>query len=338
MQDIEAIRDLVQKPQTIFITTHQNPDADALGSSLGLAGYLKKKGHRVTVVTPTDYPDNLKWMSGNDEVIAFEEKSRVAVTRLIAEADVIFCLDFSALSRIRDMEPLVRQARARKVIIDHHLEPEGFADFMYWDSKAAATAELIYRLIDQLGDADLVDIPMAECLYAGIMTDTGSFRHASTTGDVHRVAAALLDTGIEVNPIHRRIYDNVSIDKLRFLGYILNEKLVVLPQYKAAYITITADELKRFRSKAGDTEGMVNYALSVEGVVMAAILIDRGDEIKMSLRSVGDFSVRELACRHFEGGGHKNASGGRTKMTLKETEAKLLEVLPLYQEQLLETV
>ncbi|WP_266368479.1 DHH family phosphoesterase [Tellurirhabdus rosea] len=334
MQELEAIRQFIQTPQTIFITTHQNPDADAMGSSLGLAGYLKKRGHRVTVVTPTDYPENLKWMSGTDEVIVFEEKNRVAVTRLLDETDLIFCLDFSAMARIRDLEPLVRQARARKILIDHHLEPEGFADAMFWDSKAAATAELIYRLISQLGDAELIDKPIAECLYAGIMTDTGSFRHASTTGDVHRVAAALHDVGIEVNTIHRRIFDNVSVDKLRFLGYVLNEKLVVLPEYKAAYITITSDELKRFRSKSGDTEGMVNYALSVEGVVMAAILIDRGDEIKMSFRSVGDFSVRDLASEHFNGGGHRNASGGRTNLSLEETIRKLRDVLPLYQEQL----
>ncbi|WP_128546305.1 DHH family phosphoesterase [Larkinella soli] len=338
MQDLDAIRELLLKPQTVLITTHQNPDADALGSSLGLAGYLKKRGHRVTVVTPTDYPENLTWMHGNEEVIAFEEKKRVEVSQLIEQADSIFCLDFSALNRIRQLEPMVRQSRAKKVLIDHHLEPEAFADYVYWDSSAAATAELIFRLIDQLGDKHLIDVAMGECLYAGLMTDTGSFRHASTTGYVHRVAAELLDIGVEVNPIHRRIYDNISIEKLRFLGYILAEKLVVVPEYRFAYITITEAELKRFRSKAGDTEGMVNYALSVEGVVMAAILIDRGDEIKLSFRSVGEFSVRDLASRHFSGGGHRNAAGGRTALSLRDTEEQLLNVLPLYHEQLLETV
>jgi len=336
MQDLEAIRDLIQQPQHIVITTHQNPDADAMGSSLGLAGYLKKRGHRVTVVTPTDYPENLKWMSGDEDVVVFAEKSRVAISQLIDEADLIFCLDFSALGRIRELEPLVRQARARKVLIDHHLEPEAFADYAYWDPTAAATAQLIYQLIDRIGDRDLLDVPIGECLYAGLMTDTGSFRHASTTGDVHRVAAGLLDLGVSVNPIHRRIYDNVAIDKLRFLGFVLAERLVVLPEYKTAYMTISLDDLKRFRSKMGDTEGMVNYALSVEGVVMGVILIDRGDEIKLSFRSVGDFSVRDLAAAHFEGGGHHNASGGRTRLSLDETVQKLLDVLPLYREQLTE--
>lgn len=338
MQDFDAIHDLIEKPQTVLITTHLNPDADAMGSSLGLAGYLKKKGHHVTVIVPTEYPENLYWLGGNEEVIVFEEKKRVEISQLFEQTDVIFCLDFSAINRIRDLEPLVRQSRAKKVMIDHHLEPESFADYAYWDTKAAATAQLIFQLIDRFGDKNLVDVPMAECLYAGIMTDTGSFRHANTTGDVHRVVAELIDIGIEVSPIHRRIYDNVSVDKLRFTGYALSEKLVVLPEYRFAYITITDAELKRFRSKMGDTEGLVNQALAVEGVIMAAILIDRGDEVKMSFRSVGDFSVRDLASQHFSGGGHKNAAGGRTTLTLKETEEKLLSVLPAYQEQLLETV
>ncbi|MBN8824683.1 MULTISPECIES: bifunctional oligoribonuclease/PAP phosphatase NrnA [unclassified Spirosoma] len=338
MQDIEAIGTLLEHPQTVLITTHQNPDADAMGSSLGLAGYLRKKGHRVTVVTPTDYPQSLHWMPGNDGVIAFDEKVRVSVSQLVEESTVIFCLDFSSLDRIRELAPLIRQARARKVLIDHHLEPESFADLALWDPKAAATAELIFQLIVQLGDKALIDVPIAECLYSGLMTDTGSFRHSNTTGNVHRMAAELVDLGIDVSSIHRRIFDNVSLDKFRMLGYVLNEKLKVLPEYKFAYITLTDAELKRYRSKTGDTEGMVNYALAVEGVVMAAILIDRVDEIRLSFRSIGDFSVRDLASTHFDGGGHRNAAGGRSKLSMAETEKKLLSIIPLYQQSLLETV
>lgn len=338
MQDIEAIGAVIAEPQTVLITTHQNPDADAMGSSLGLAGYLRKKGHRVTVVTPTDYGQNLYWLSGNEEVIAFDEKVRVTVSQLFDEADVIFCLDFSSLDRIRDLAPLVRQSRARKVLIDHHLEPESFAELALWDPTAAATAELVFRLIVALGDKALIDVPIAECLYSGLMTDTGSFRHSNTTGDVHRMAAELVDLKIDVSSIHRRIFDNVSIDKFRLLGYVLNEKLNVLPEYRFAYITLTDAELKQYRSKTGDTEGMVNYALSVEGVVMAAILIDRVDEIRISFRSIGDFSVRELSNKHFNGGGHRNAAGGRSKLSLAETEQKLLAILPEYKELLFKTV
>ena len=338
MQDIDAIGRLLAEPQTVLITTHQNPDADAMGSSLALAGYLRKKGHRVTVVTPTDYPQNLHWMAGNDSVIAFDEKQRVAVSQLIDEASAIFCLDFSAIDRIKELAPMVRQARARKVLIDHHLEPESFADLALWSPEAAATAELIFQLITELGDQDLIDVPIAECIYAGLMTDTGSFRHSNTTGNVHRIAGTLIDIGIDVSTIHRRIFDNVSIDKFRLLGYVLNEKLKVLPDYCFAYITLTEDELKTYRSKTGDTEGMVNYALAVQGVVMAAILIDRGEEIRISFRSVGDFSVRDLASAHFNGGGHRNAAGGRSKLTLAETEQQVLAVLPQYQSKLLATV
>ena len=343
MQDIEAIGAVIRQPpggpaQTVLITTHQNPDADAMGSSLGLAGYLRKKGHRVTVVTPTDYPQNLHWMSGNDSVVAFDEKIRVSVKQLFDEADVIFCLDFSSLDRIRELALMVRQSRACKVLIDHHLEPESFTDLAFWDPTAAATAQLVFRLITALGDKHLIDMPIAECLYSGLMTDTGSFRHSNTTGDVHRIAAELVDLKIDVSSIHRRIFDNVTLDKFRLLGYVLNEKLKVLPEYKFAYIMLTDAELKRYRSKTGDTEGMVNYALAVEGVVMAAILIDRNEEIRLSFRSVGDFSVRDLASRYFEGGGHRNAAGGRSKSSLAETEQKLLTVLPEYQQQLLETV
>jgi len=338
MQDIDAIGRLLAEPQTVLITTHQNPDADAMGSSLALAGYLRKKGHRVTVVTPTEYPQNLHWMAGNDSVIAFDEKQRVAVSQLIDEASAIFCLDFSAIDRIKELAPMVRQARARKVLIDHHLEPESFADLALWSPEAAATAELIFQLITELGDRDLIDVPIAECIYAGLMTDTGSFRHSNTTGNVHRIAGTLIDIGIDVSTIHRRIFDNVSIDKFRLLGYVLNEKLKVLPDYRFAYITLTEDELKTYRSKTGDTEGMVNYALAVQGVVMAAILIDRGEEIRISFRSVGDFSVRDLASAHFNGGGHRNAAGGRSKLTLAETEQQVLAVLPQYQSKLLATV
>jgi phosphoesterase RecJ-like protein len=343
MQDIEAIGAVIGQPpggpaQTVLITTHQNPDADAMGSSLGLAGYLRKKGHHVTVVTPTDYSQNLHWMAGNEGVIAFDEKLRVSVTQLVEEADIIFCLDFSSLDRIRELAPLVRQSRARKILIDHHLEPESFADLALWDPTAASTTQLVFRLIVELGDKALVDVPIAECLYAGLMTDTGSFRHPNTTGDVHRMAAELVDLKIDVSSIHRRIFDNVTLDKFRLLGYVLNEKLRVLPEYKFAYITLTDAELKRFRSKTGDTEGMVNYALAVDGVVMAAILIDRNDEIRISFRSIGNFSVRDLSSKHFEGGGHRNASGGRSKRSLTETEQKLLSILPEYQQQLLATV
>lgn len=336
MRTLEALPVLLQTPKRVVITTHQKPDADALGSSLGLAGYLKKKGHAVTVISPTDYPKFLAWMPGNDEVVEFNAQTRARAEALVAEAELIFCLDFNALSRIQDLAEPVRRASAVKVMIDHHLEPEAFAEFQISDPVAAATAQLVYQLIVDLGDKSLIDQQIGECLYAGFMTDTGSFRHPSTNPQVHRMAAELIELGVNTNRVHRQIFDNVSADRLRFLGFVLSKKLVVLPEYRTAYIALSQDELKRYRSQTGDTEGLVNYALSLENVVMACLIVDRLPEaIKMSFRSVGDFSVNELARKHFNGGGHKNAAGGKTPLTLAETVQKFLAVLPDYQDKLL---
>lgn len=334
MQELEAFKSLLTLPKDIVITTHQKPDADALGSSLGMAAYLTKKGHRVQVIAPTDYPQFLYWMKGNDNVLVFGEDTEQQVARLVSEADVIFCLDFSSLGRINELGEMVRQSKASKVLIDHHLNPEDFADFVSWDTNAAATAELVYELIDALGDKHLIDKDLAECLYAGINTDTGGFRHPNTTQKVHMITAELIGLGADSAKVNKLIYDNNSLERLRFLGYALSEKLQVIEDSHVAYICITAEELQKFHSKTGDTEGLVNYALSIQGVKMAAMFVDRGGIVKMSFRSVGDFSVNEFAARHFEGGGHKNAAGGKSDLSLDETEARFRELVQEYKEQL----
>ncbi|MDX5443994.1 MAG: DHH family phosphoesterase, partial [Hymenobacteraceae bacterium] len=298
MDNITALKELLKQPKEIMITTHHKPDADALGSSLGLAGYLKKKGHKVTVVTPTDYPSFLNWMHGNDDVMIYSEKNDALVQKIIDESEVIFCLDFSTLSRINEMGDYIRQAKATKVLIDHHLQPEPFYDISFSNTSAAATAELVFEVIRDLGDADLIDINIGEALYAGIMTDTGSFRHPTTTKNVHLIIADLLHIGVNTSNIHRLIYDSYSESRLRFLGYAIKDKLVVLREYNTAFIAITADELKQYDSKTGDTEGLVNFALSVEGIRFAAVIIDRSVAIKISFRSVGEFSVNEFARAH----------------------------------------
>ncbi|PTX15299.1 phosphoesterase RecJ-like protein [Pontibacter mucosus] len=334
MHDINALKELLKEPKEVLITTHHKPDADALGSSLGLAGYLRKKGHRVTVITPSDYPSFLNWMHGNSEVIVYSEQNDTLVQRLIKEAQMIFCLDFNTLSRINEMGEYIRHANGTKVLVDHHLQPEAFADLSFSNTSAAATAEIVYDMIKAMGDADLIDTEIGECLYAGIMTDTGSFRHPSTSKNVHLIIADLLQIGVETSKIHRLIYDSSSELRLRFLGYALKEKLVVLPEYRTAYFAITADELKAYDSKTGDTEGLVNYALSIEGIVFAALIIDRSQAVKMSFRSVGDFSVNDFAREHFNGGGHKNAAGGMSIDTLENTVNKFESLLPLYKDQL----
>ncbi|AFK03906.1 phosphoesterase RecJ domain protein [Emticicia oligotrophica DSM 17448] len=333
-QKLQSFNDFLSVPRKIVITTHQNPDADALGSSLGLAAYLKKKGHHPTVITPTDYPDFLRWMSGESDVINFEGERHETAKKLIANAEMIFCLDFSILNRIKSMEAFVRQAPAKKVLVDHHQQPEAFADYVFWNERAAATCELIYELIEKLGDKELIDIPTAECLYAGLVTDTGSFRFDSTTQEVHRIAGELIAVGIHSNGIHRRIFDSNSFDRMKFLGFVLGEKLTYLPEYNVAYMAISKEELSRFSSKNGDTEGVVNYGLSIKGVIMAAIFTEKEDMIRISLRSVDDFSVSELARTHFNGGGHKNAAGGRSSESLEKTVEQFLALLPQYKEQL----
>ncbi|QCR23658.1 bifunctional oligoribonuclease/PAP phosphatase NrnA [Pontibacter sp. SGAir0037] len=338
MHDINALKELLKEPKEVMITTHHKPDADALGSSLGLAGYLKKKGHRVTVITPSDYPNFLSWMSGNNDVIVYSESNDALVHRIIQESQVIFCLDFSALSRINEMGEYIRQAKGTKVLIDHHLEPENFADLDYSNSSAAATAELVYDLIKDMGEADMIDTSIGECLYAGIMTDTGSFRHPSTSKNVHLIIADLLHIGVNTSNIHRLIYDSSSELRLRFLGYALKDKLVVRHEYNTAYIAISADDLKAYDSKTGDTEGLVNFALSIEGIVFAAVIIDRVQAVKISFRSVGDFSVNEFSRKHFNGGGHRNAAGGMSLESLDATVAKFESLLPQYKDQLVKPV
>lgn len=335
MSTISELQELLSQPRQVFITTHHKPDADALGSSLGLAGYLRKKGHSVTVVTPSDYPDFLAWMPGNDEVVVYERRENDAQVRdIINAAEVLFCLDFSCLNRINEMGEYIRHAPGTKVLIDHHQEPEAFADLDYSNSKAAATAELVFEVIRDLGDQPLIDKGIGECLYAGIMTDTGSFRHPSTSRNVHLIIAELLNAGINLSDVHRRIYDSHSEMRLRFLGFVLKDKLTVLREYNTAYIAITQAELKEYDSKTGDTEGLVNFALSIEGIVFAAVLIDRGQAIKISFRSVGDFSVSNFSRSHFQGGGHHNAAGGISYERLEPTVQRFLDLLPQYQSQL----
>ncbi len=338
MQQIETLKELLGSPKKIVITTHHKPDADALGSSLAMRRYLEKKGHQVTVITPSDYPSFLYWMSGNEKVVIYSPGTLVQVTQLISEAEIIFCLDFSALQRINELGELIRVAKAYKVMIDHHLEPENFADYAMWDIKAAATAVLVYEFILQMGDRELMDTCIGECIYAGIMTDTGSFRHPSTNRQVHLIIADLMLFQVDISRVHRLIYDNNSEIKLRFLGFALQEKLVVKREFYTAYIYITLEELEKFNSQTGDTEGLVNYALSLDGIILAVVIIERQDAVKLSFRSKGDFSVNQLARKHFEGGGHKNAAGGRSDLSLEDTIKKFVELLPQYQQELLENL
>ena len=335
MEKIQDFKEYLKIPRKAVILTHFKPDADALGSSLGLAHYLKKKGHAAVVITPSDYPDFIAWMPGNKDVLIYQKEKSEKSAKLISQSDLIFCLDFSCLNRINDLGEMVRKSPAKKVLIDHHLEPERFADFEQWDDTAASTAELVFKLIEELGDKHLVDANIADCLYAGIMTDTGSFRHSNTSRQVFQVASELVQAGANPYKVSKLIYDTNTIERLRLMGYVLSEKLQVLPEYRTAYIVLSAEELKRFGSQTGDTEGLVNYGLAVKGIKLSVLISDRKENIKLSLRSLGNFSVNEMARAHFEGGGHRNAAGGQTALTLEQTVKKFLDILPLYKNQLI---
>lgn len=334
MDSIQAFYPLLHQPSRVVITTHQKPDGDALGSSLGLYHFLVRLGHTVTVISPTNWPDFLNWLPGIETVINFEsqrEKSR----QLIADAQYIFCLDFNILHRTKHLEPLLEAAPAKKILIDHHQEPQVAAfDWGISDTSKSSTCEMVYDFIVDSGHDGLLHPDMATCLYAGVMTDTGSFRFPATTASVHRMVARLKDTGIQHAPIHDAIFDNFLENRLRFIGFVLLNRMDVLYEFNTALMYITKADLQRFQIKTGDTEGLVNYLLSIQGIRFAALAIDREEERKWSFRSKGDFDVNSFARMNFEGGGHKNAAGGRSSDSLEMTVNKFREILPSYLNQL----
>lgn len=329
-QDISEIKSLLASPKKIAIVTHKNPDGDAIGSSLALFHYLTKINHFVTVITPNDYPDFLKWVPGQDLILKFDSQNSQSVEAL-NNADIIFTLDFNAFHRAGDMENTLAENKSLKIMIDHHQQPDPYAKYTYSDVSMSSTCEMIYNFIEMLGDLDHLDSNMATAIYLGIMTDTGSFRFNSTTSRTHRVIADLIDKGAKNTFIHNQVYDTNSYNRLQLLGCALSN-LKVLPEYRAAYITLTLNELQKFDYKKGDTEGFVNYALSLDNIVLAAIFIEDAQQniVKISLRSKGDFSVNLMSRSHFEGGGHTNAAGGKSDLPIKETVEKFISILPQY--------
>jgi len=336
MLDTAALKELLATPKQIVITTHHKPDGDAMGSSLGLYNYLIQKGHHVKVITPTDYPQFLEWMPGNGEVMVYTDHLEAA-NQLINQAEIICCLDFNALVRINDMGEVIRQATGLKLMIDHHLEPEGFDDWRLWNINACASAQLVFEFITHvMEEPQLINKDVASCLYTGIMTDSGSFRFPLTTSTVHRIVAQLIDAGAENSRIHQLVYDNSSETRLRFLGFCLSEKLEIFPEYHTAMISVTRDELKRFQIITGDTEGVVNFALSITGIKLAAFIIERPDKVKLSLRSRGEFPANEICKKYFNGGGHRNAAGGHATDSLENVIKQFKSILPEYKKLLIQ--
>ena len=336
MLKLASLKEFLAEPKHIVITTHPKPDGDAMGSSLGLYNYLILNGHQVNVITPTDYPTFLQWLPSNSDVIIYTEKPEQS-QQLVASADLIFCLDFNSLVRIYELGNYVRESKAKKVLIDHHLEPEGFEDYTLWTTSACATAQLVYEfIVNVMGDRHLLNKDIASCLYTGIMTDTGSFRYRSTTSNVHRIVADLIDCGADNTLIHQLVYDDFSETRLRFLGHCLLNKLEVLDEYNSAIIVITKQELEEYKISTGDTEGIVNYALSITGIRLAILIIERQDVVKLSIRSTGDFPANEICKKYFNGGGHRNAAGGFSNEKIEAVREKFNLILPEYKSQLIQ--
>lgn len=328
---MQELKNLLSAKQNVVITTHVNPDGDAIGSSVALLNFLIKMGHDVSVIVPNDYPDFLKWMK-NDELIINYSNSKNESQEKIKNASLIFCLDFNNLNRINELGDYISDSKAKKVLIDHHLDPSDFYDFKIHDVKASATAELVYNFLIEL-DSNAVDKDISEALYTGILTDTGSFKF-SMSPKVHKIVSDLMIRGVDIGYINNKIYDSNSLDKLKLIGYALSEKLEVISNGNAAYIVLSRKDLKDHNFKKGDTEGLVNYALSISNVNMAVLIIETKERIKFSFRSIGQFSVNEFAKKYFNGGGHKNAAGGSLEDKLSVALEKFLKDISKYSKDL----
>ncbi|MBC7424805.1 MAG: DHH family phosphoesterase [Ferruginibacter sp.] len=334
MQSLQHIYPLLSQPRKVVITTHQKPDGDAMGSSLGLYHFLVQFGHAVTVISPTNWANFLTWMPGTKNVLDYERQTDDA-NKAIASADWLFCLDFNTLSRTRRMEENLGNATGERILIDHHQEPQ-VDKFAYGESDTtkSSTCEMVYDFIMDSGHSDKITASIAECLYAGVMTDTGSFRFPATTASVHRMVATLKDKGLEHGMVHENLFDNFLENKFRFIGNVLLNRMEVFYEYNTALIAIPQADLIKFNIKTGDTEGLVNYPLGIKGIKLAAIIIDRGEERKSSFRSKGGFDVNTFARKYFNGGGHFNAAGGQNKEPLEEVVAKFVAAMKESREQL----
>jgi len=334
-EEIIEIKELLSTPKKIVIVSHRNPDGDAYGSSLALYHYLLNGKHSVNVVSPNDCPDFLKWLPSQENIIVFENDIAKG-TQLLKEAEIIFTLDFNALHRVgRAMQEVLESIDTTYIMIDHHEQPDGYAAYMYSDASISSTSQMLYHFFEKINALNDIDKIIATCIYTGMVTDTGSFKYPSTTSETHIIAASLINKGIEHTKIHNRLYDTNSFNRLQLLGTALRN-LKILEEHKTAYISLSQREMNAFNFKKGDTEGFVNYGLSLKGVVFAVIFIEDQKQgiIKMSLRSKGKFSVNEFARKYFNGGGHENAAGGRSEVSLKDTIAKFLEIIPTYSNEL----
>jgi len=330
---INEFKQILDASQSIVITTHHNPDGDAVGSVLGLYHALKTIGYPVIAVTPNGFPEFLSWMSGCDQVIRYSENKKAAVAAIL-EADTIICLDFNGFKRTEEMGDVLSQSKARKILIDHHPFPEDQFDLQFSFTKVSSTAELVFEVLVSSFGNDVFTTDSAICLFVGIMTDTGSFSYGCSRGRTFQIAGELISKGVDVERVQGLVYNNFSADRMRLMGFSLNEKMKVFPEYKAAFISLTREDIKRFNHKMGDTEGFVNLPLSIKGIVFSVLFVEHETFVKVSLRSRGSFPVNAVSQKYYNGGGHTNAAGGKAFMSLAEAENNFETILKAYSAEL----
>ncbi len=334
MENSQELRELLSSPKYIVITSHRNPDGDAIGSSLALYHYLMQNGHTVRVAFPSEFPGIFAWMPDSDKILIHDIEPEETDTALNM-ADIIFSLDYNGLDRIDKMgEVIGALTKTTKVMIDHHLYPDHFVDFMLSDTTASSTCELIYDFLKLMGAEHEINQTIGECMYTGIVTDTGSFKY-STSAKLFRTVAFLLEKGVDDTKLQNLINNSLQLKNLQLLGHCLNNRMEILEEYKTGIIHLTKDDYEKFDIQRGDTEGIVNYLLMLKDVHIAAFITEQPTIVKMSLRSKGKISVQEIAKKHFRGGGHLNAAGGASFASLSSTLKRFKALLPDYKEQIL---
>ena len=329
MIEIQELQKRLATPKPIAIITHRNPDGDAIGSSLAMKFFLEKYGHTCKVILPSEYPVIFEYMPRIHEAIIYDQEKNKAIDAL-AEAEIIFCLDFNGLDRVDTLGPYVQDAKAFKALIDHHIDPEPFADYYMSDTSASSTCELVYRFINELDEIKKMDLDIATCLFTGLITDTGSFTYA-TNPNVFRVAADLKEMGVDDYSLNDYIFNSWTERQLKILGHSLRNRMTIYKELSAGVIYLDKQDYRKYQISRGDTEGVVNYILKIKGMKVAAFIREMpAGDIRLSLRSKGDISVQELAREYFNGGGHKNASGGSSDKSLQDTIEKFVSILPYY--------
>ncbi|MDO9152296.1 MAG: bifunctional oligoribonuclease/PAP phosphatase NrnA [Paludibacter sp.] len=328
---IHKVQKAIKGVEKIAIVVHVGPDGDAMGSSLALWHYLMTIEKEPVVIVPSPFPDFLGWMPGAENVLVYKN-AKEASDKILENAELIFALDFNVPERLQQMEQAVMNATAPIILVDHHLQPGDFAKIVVSYPEIASTSELIFRLICRMGDFAQINLACAECIYTGMMTDTGGFTYNSNNFEIYTIISELIKIGIDKDDIFRKVYNTYSAERMRLMGYALYKKMKVYPENKAALIALTAKELNEFDYKNGDSEGLVNMPLSIDGVVFSVFMREEKDKVKISLRSVGTFPANKVSADLFNGGGHLNAAGGESFISLKEAVEKFENALEDYKD------